>query len=428
MMNILIYQVFECITVVFETFLIYQYLSGLFERRNEHKNTLLWYTSFCIILIFLTLFSRKGIALISLTVFGLYIISLRLYKSNIPTRVFSVLYFAAIMVGTEIFTPVLISGIWKINLSDASDYGLPRVLCIVVAKQIQIFLVKISVYLARWKTTSETKGELKMMLPLLLCQFFSVMLAHFIFSICYQFYNAFEPTSLIVITGMMYINIVIFWYFDRVKAAFEYKSKSEAAELKLKLQKQYHEILIEHQQKTDALWHDMKKHIALMKTLINNNQHKITTTYIQQLELQMSDTVKIVRTEFPILSALLTEQKQQAKRAGVPFEINVRIETALKIEPVDLCVILGNLFDNALEACMQLSQESNRYLQSSICQRHNAISIIFENTYFAGLRPRRRSSKRGFGLKNVRQIVNKYNGQIDFCEDGEIYKISIIIP
>lgn len=426
--NLLLFQVFECAVVIFETFIVHQYISGLFEKRYGQKSTLLWYLLFCLGLMLLSLFYYKEIALIIYTLGGVYTLAWKLYKTSISSRVFSIFYFSAIMVGSEIFCSSLMSGLWDIDLSNVLEYGAPRVLGILVAKLIQIFLVKISVFVASCKTDHPAKGEPKLMLPLLLCQILSITLAHYAYVICSLVFNGFSAIALFAMIGIIYINIIIFWYFDRVKATFEYKSKSEAAETKIELQKQYHDVLNEHQKETDALWHDMKKHINLMKMLINDGQHEITSDYIHELESQMSDKIKIVRTEYPVLSALLTEQKQRAKKAGILFDIDVRLESELKIEPVDLCVVLGNLFDNAFEACMLLPLEPDRQIKASIGQRNNAVAIKVENAYIATMKPKRSTGKHGLGLKNVRQTVRKYNGQIDIIENNGVFMVSIVIP
>lgn len=427
--DLILYQIFECLTVVFETFIVYQYISGLFEKRNTHKSSVLWYILFGLGLMLLSLFFfHIGIVLMIYTLVGVFVLVLGIYKTSMLSRIFAVFYFSAIMVGSEIFTSGLISQIWNIDLSNALEYGLPRVLCIVIAKLLQILAVKATTFVASWKTSALSKGEPKLVLPLFFCQVFSIILSHYIFVICYKIYGCFEPLALFAMAGIMYLNIIVFWYFDRIKAAFEYKSKNEAAELKNELQKQYFEILNEHQQETDALWHDMKKHINLMKTLINTGQQETTSEYIKELEGQMSNTIKIIHTGHPILSALLTEQTQRAKKANISFILDVRLESEMKIEPVDLCIILGNLFDNAFEACMFLPSEQDRYIKATITQRNTAMAIKIENAYNADAKLKHRVGKHGFGLKNVRQAVKKYNGKTDIIEGNEIFRVSIVIP
>ena len=428
MKNLIYFQIFECAAAIFETFIVYQYISGLFDKRQKEKNSILWYLLFCFGLTIVSLFCHQEIVLVIYTLIGVYTLSLIVYKTSMPSRIFSIVYFAAIMIGAEIFTSGLISGLWKIDLSNALEYGLPRVLCIVIAKLIQVFLVKISIFVSNRKANYSLKGEPKLMLPLLLCQVFSITLAHYIFQICSKVYGDFELIALFTMVGLIYINIVVFWYFDRVKIAFELQSKNEAAEYKLELQKKYHETLSLHQQETDRLWHDMKKHINLMKTLINSGHHTITSEYIQELESQMSERIKIVRTDYPVLNALLTEQKQRAKFENVAFEIDVKIESNLKINPVDLCIILGNLYENAFAACALLPLESNRYINTAISQRNGVVTINMQNTYSPNLKPKFHSNKHGLGLKNIKQALLKYNGKIDIIGEEGVYKVSILVP
>lgn len=428
MENLILYEIFECATVIFETFIVYQYMSGLFEKRNGQKNAIMWYVLFCIGLMSLSLFLLTGIILTIYTLVSLYVLSMRVYKTSILSRVFAVFFFAALMMAAEIFTTGLVADIWKITLPNMFEYGLPRVLCILVTKLIQVLLVKCSVSIAHWKTNNTAKGESKMMLPLLLCQAFSIILAHYVFIICGEVFNGFSIIALCAMVGIIYINIIIFWYFDRVKAAYEYKCRSEAAELKIALERQYFQILNEHQIETDALWHDMKKHISLMKTLIAEGEHDISSNYIHELETEMDNSIKIIRTNYPVLSALLTEQKRRAMKAEVPYEIEIRLESELKMEPVDLCVILGNLFDNALEACTLLPSEVSRNISAFIGQRNNAISIRFINTYAPQSRSKWHHGKHGLGLKNVQQAIKKYNGKISFVEDTTIFKVFIVVP
>lgn len=427
MKSMISFQIFEFVAVIFETFIVYQYISGLFEKRFERKSTLPWYVLFCIGLTILSLFFYKEIALIGYTLISVYVLTRVIYKTSISSRIFSVFYFAAIMMGAEIFTSGLISDIWNINPSNALEYGLPRVLCILVAKLIQIFLVKVSVYVAHWKNGPSLRNEPKLMLPLMLCQVFSIILAYYVFIICIDVFNGFPPIALLAMIGIIYMNIVIFWYFDRVKMAFEYKSKNDIADYKMKLQKEYFEILNKHQQETDALWHDMKKHLSLMKTLINNGQQDITAEYIFELETQMNETIKIIRTDHPVLSALLTEQMQRAKKAGICFDIDVRLNSNMKIDPVDLCVILGNLFDNAFEACELLMPKDEKYIKTSIVQRNHVLIIKIENTYSPDSTTRRRFGKHGFGQKNIRRAIEKYNGKIDINENDGIYEVTISV-
>lgn len=267
------------------------------------------------------------------------------------------------------------------------------------------------------------------MLPLLFCQVILIVLAYYIAVVCRNITGTLSIPALAAMIGILYISIVIFWYFDRIKAAFAYKSKSEAAEYKLSLEKQYHTLLAAHQEETDALWHDMKKHIRLLKALIADGQNvALPKNYIHDLEVEMDDSIKIIRTNAPVLSALLTEQKRRTKAAHIPYDIDVRMDAPLKIEAVDLCVMVENLFDNAFEACALMPETSSRHMATKIMQRNNIVAIHFTNTFLPETRKEWHHGHHGLGLRNIEQTVQKYSGQFKTKEKDGIYEASIIIP
>jgi len=193
--NLILFQAFECVTVIFETFIVHQYAGGLFEKRYAEKSTFLLYALFCVGLMLLSLFFYEAIILTGYALVGLYLIVHCAYRASAASRIFSVFYFSAIMVGSEIFASGLISGIWGIDLSAALEPGLPRMLCIVVAKLLQLLLVKMSISVANWKTSMLSKGEAKLMLPLLLCQIFSIIISHYVFMIYLNINGSLEAVA-----------------------------------------------------------------------------------------------------------------------------------------------------------------------------------------------------------------------------------------
>lgn len=429
MNDILSFKIFESIIVFFETFIIYQYLEGLFEKKLSTMKALILYLVFCIGLMALTLYIQIGLPLILYTVFGVYLLSAFIYKAKFTTRLISLLFFVLLMMLSELIAPGIIAGIWHLPLSDLTTYSLNRCVCMLVTKLLQLLLVKITVTLVRWKTYTSHEENYKMILPLFVCQIISIVFTQYIFVISTEIHHQFTVLTLCTLVGIVYINVLIFWYFDRIKTSYEYKAKSEAAEHKLALEKQYHSILLEHQRETDALWHDMKKHLRLIKSLMTKENQALSTQYIHELESNMNRQVKPVHTNEPILSALLSEQSRRAQKNNIPIDFDVKIEGSIKISPVDLCIILDNLFDNALEACtLQAKNNQQASITILIKQKNNALLIRMTNTYSAKTRTHWHAGKHGLGLENVKTTVKKYEGQLSIKEDEQLFTVTILIP
>ena len=428
----LLYQIFECATVVFETLIIYQYINCFFEKYSDQRkiSLIIGYTLFCFGFMFLSLSTSESFILLGYALTGVYLLEWRLYDSQISSRLFSVLLFTVLVIGSEIICSGIVSGWGPLDINQIKVLGLPRVFSSVVAKLVQICLVKIAGAVANWKSDRPARVDIKVIFPLLICQGFTIVLAYYVFMIGVEIYRYFNWAVFLSMSGIIYINLIIFWYFDRIRKAFEYKSRQESAEIKLELQKQYYEVLEEHQKETDLLWHDMKKHLGLIKRLVYNGYQNISEEYVQELEEQMNTVSNFVKTSQPVISALLTKEKWKAEKENVDFILNVRLLTAIepKISSVDLCVLIGNIFDNAINACTLLPENSPKYIKAEILQKGCTLVIRTENPYSSNLKVRPRLGKHGLGLKNVHKVVNKYNGNIDIHSEDEVFYVTIIIP
>lgn len=233
MENQLLYQVFEIATAFFETFIVYIYLEGLFLRNNRQTKNNKWYIGFSIGLAALSLYFRTGLVLIIYILLGVYIIASTCYKTSASSRIIATFYFAGVMMIAEIIAGGLVTYVWNMTVPAILVYSLPRVLGALIAKLIQAAMVKLTVTLTNWKATSLSKEELKMLIPPLFCQLFSLGLAYYIAMISVEFYTSFSLLALFAMLGLMYINSIAFWYFDRIKLVYELKGKNEAAEYKL---------------------------------------------------------------------------------------------------------------------------------------------------------------------------------------------------
>jgi len=208
----------------------------------------------------------------------------------------------------------------------------------------------------------------------------------------------------------------------------ELKSQNEAAEMKLELQKQYYSMLKEQQKETDAMQHDMRKHLSLIKNLQNDGHKEITDDYINDLEDRLESASYVIRTPHPVISALLSIQSKKAAKLGIAMHLDVRLSSELCIEPADLCILLGNMLENATEACMLLPSESDKYINAELIQKDNMLLLNVKNPYNPKAKKPAVNTKRGYGLKNIEKVVKKYTGQAPVIKkDNGIFHIRIII-
>ena len=176
------------------------------------------------------------------------------------------------------------------------------------------------------------------------------------------------------------------------------------------------------------MWHDIKKHIDLIKALYNTKQNSTAIAYLDELQNDLSRRLRIIQTEDPIIGALLTEQLKRADKEGITFNLDIHLGTQMKLQPIDLCIILGNLFDNAFEACADLDSNCEKLIRIEIKQREQSLFIQMVNSYNSEANKVRRSGRHGFGLNNVKRSVGKYGGQFETNMSKSEYSATIVIP
>ncbi|NMA67607.1 MAG: GHKL domain-containing protein, partial [Clostridiaceae bacterium] len=266
------------------------------------------------------------------------------------------------MIGSDIICAGILSFSAEVNLEDTRSYGLYRTLEIVIVKIVQVFVVKLSGIFVKWKKNANNILEIKLILPLLLCQVFSIFLVYDIFMTAYQTNDKLSISDILSILALMYMNLIIFWYFDKINASYEYKRQKEFAEIKLDFQKDYYSLLEEHQRETESLWHDMKKHISSITELYENSFKPESERYIKDLNGKINAVPKILRTDDSIINSLIMDELRKAKKESIDVRLDVNLSNTMKIDPIDLCVILGNTLENAIDACCVLQDEAKRFI------------------------------------------------------------------
>ena len=427
MNDILIYQVFEAITVVFEVFIVHQYISAFLERKRPKKAVALSYATFGTILMILSLSSKIMLISSLYTIIGIFILISALYKSGMASQIFFTGLFVIIAMASDVICSIIIEFLGGVDVSYMMTYGMPRVLFVTVAKIVQVFIVKLVGIIIKWRQDKKDDVELKRVALLFICQILSVLLTYKIVIVGLDD-GHFGSTVFFAIVGILYINAMIFWYFDAIKAAYDYKVKNEAAELKLKLQTQYYELMESKQKETDSIRHDIRKHLNYINSLNENRLYDDAKRYSQELEAQFHSTTLTDVTSYLILNILLAVEKKKADEENINLSVNVNVYQDLKISNPELGIIIGNIFENAIEACRYITDINERKIKMDIYQQEDMLLIEMENTYLPSATLNPRAGRHGYGLKNIQKVVDKYGGHLEIKPLDDVFTVRVVLP
>ena len=103
--------------------------------------------------------------------------------------------------------------------------------------------------------------------------------------------------------------------------------------------------------------HDYRNHIQMMKVLAANGDMDALKVYLDELDTDLNTVDTVVKTGNPMADAILNSKISLARSRNIPTQVDAHIPVKLKMSELDLCCIVGNLFDNAIEASMALPEE-----------------------------------------------------------------------
>ncbi len=180
--------------------------------------------------------------------------------------------------------------------------------------------------------------------------------------------------------------------------------------------------------------HDYRNHIQAMKALAASGDMDGIKDYLEQLDTDLQTVDTVVKTGNPMADAIINSKISLAKSRQIPVKIDAHIPVKLKTSELDLCCILGNLFDNAMEASLQLPEEQ-RLIRVYMDMKNTQLYISFTN-FTAGKKlpkvgSRFRSTKgegRGLGLVRIDSIVERLDGYLSRNSEDGAFTTEILIP
>ena len=178
--------------------------------------------------------------------------------------------------------------------------------------------------------------------------------------------------------------------------------------------------------------YDYRNHIQLLKMYAQNGDLDAIRAYLDALETDLTRVDTVVKTGNRMADAILNSKISLAKSKHIPVRADAHIPVALAVSDLDLCVILGNLLENALEACARMT-EGRRFLRLVSAVHLDTLTVTMDNSFdghadFDG--ERFRSSKRddfGVGLGSIRAVARKRGGDARFEPDGRVFRSSVYL-
>ena len=180
--------------------------------------------------------------------------------------------------------------------------------------------------------------------------------------------------------------------------------------------------------------HDYRGHIQAMKALLSAGDLDGLRGYLDKLATDLNTVDTVIKTGNPMADAILNSKISLAQSRGITVKADAHVPVGLRMSEIDLCCILGNLFDNAIEASMALPEEE-RLIRVYMEMKGTQLYISFTN-FTAGKKLRKtgkvyKSTKgegHGFGLVRIDKIIEQLDGYLSRNSEDGAFTTEILIP
>ena len=228
------------------------------------------------------------------------------------------------------------------------------------------------------------------------------------------------------------IDYVVIYIYDRLILSEEERIRNLLLVEQKESYEREMEILMDSRKKIRGIYHDIKNHILILRSYSEQQRYQELDEYLGRLQEETQAAVPQVYTGQPAVDSMLHYKISSAK--DIPIEVETSIPEQLKVDDFDITVILGNLLDNAIEACGKMEKEKRR-IQLSIKLVKNQLFIRTENPFEGKLKWRGSrlltqkadENNHGIGLENVKRVVEKYHGTLEMNAEEQIFRTKILL-
>ena len=181
--------------------------------------------------------------------------------------------------------------------------------------------------------------------------------------------------------------------------------------------------------------HDYHNHIQTLKAYRHLGETEKIDGYLNMLDADLKTMDTVIKTGNIMIDAVLNSKISIAASKNIAVAAKAIVPKQLSVQEIDLCVIIGNMLDNAIEACFGQADADKRFIRVYIDIHKELLYIYVANSVGGEIKKsgarylsKKESASHGFGLMRIDKIVAKYNGFTDRQNEPGVFATEIMIP
>ncbi|MBE6664683.1 MAG: GHKL domain-containing protein [Ruminococcaceae bacterium] len=178
--------------------------------------------------------------------------------------------------------------------------------------------------------------------------------------------------------------------------------------------------------------HDFHHHLQTLKGQLEAGEIDRALAYIEQLDRQLMNMDTLLKTGNVSLDAILSAKISQAKAENIAVTVKANVPDSLTVSDVELSIIIGNLLDNAIEACR--IAKGDRFIRIYMAMKGNMLYFSMLNT--SGEKKKKKGSLfsshkdgvHGFGLRRAEAILHEHGGWVKYNSEDGAFTSEFLVP
>lgn len=214
----------------------------------------------------------------------------------------------------------------------------------------------------------------------------------------------------------------------------EIRKEKEYTVLQNQLLEKNYKVAEESYESNARLYHDMRNHFSMIQQYLADGNIGEAQKYIEKINGSKAANLERY-TGIEAVDYILSQKMDVAKKQNITTNIHAEYPKDCSIDPVDLCTVLTNLLDNAIEACINQPANAVRKLDITIRRIHQFVIIRITNSSISApvirngklITSKKNKERHGWGMKNVQVTAEKYHGTIEYDYKDSLFTVSVML-
>ncbi len=236
--------------------------------------------------------------------------------------------------------------------------------------------------------------------------------------------------------GILVINLVLFVLYESL-------SKQAQNNLQMQAELQRYDMLMRHYEEIMSIYdemrgwrHDYHNHLHVIHGYLQLEKYDKLKSYLKEIEQSITDMEMSVNSGNLLIDAIVSSKLLFTRNQDIQTRVNIYAPPVLSINDSDMCILLGNLLDNAIEACQRMiGVDTKRFIEIEIKTIKGHLHITVRNStngivrkLGASFLTDKKEKYHGIGIRHIDEITDKYEGYVNRTHDNCVFETNIMFP